>query len=378
MQKILLLSFTLLCLLQACGSKTTPKDTSIPIIPLDEAHFIEDGASLIEESSFITLSTTDPDGLFSSLDQLMFAEDTLIIYNNDQQKIFFYDKEGNFLHAIHKRGKGPGEYLFANDILYQDGLYILDGGTSRIHRYSLSRAWLGSQPYDRRTSGTSFAKNDSAFIFYRNGKGSRQIEAPQNFASFSVDSLRIIDSASLIVPEIQNRGLYTSNPFSRYQNEIYALPPFEDVIYRMDADGKIDSAFLIEVPQGQRLTEEPDFMNTEIKEREFMRAQQSFQSIYFYGSLQITDRHVIFGFRKKQEYHYCLYDKTTGASRYFNGKTLTSQEGIFLSLLAVQGDDFYFKIYADTEEQGKAFVGDVDYEDLSQVLYKVKLKSIIE
>ena len=346
----------------------------IPVISLHEKNYVENPSDLLEDGVFIPLSSSAEEGYFSSIYQLLIANDTLIVYDNQNKKILLYDRQGNFLHAINRLGKGPGEYAGINNIDYQDHLYILDPASQQIHRYDLSGNWLKSLKYDPSATGTNFAKSRHAYLFYRNsiewatqGKG-------HNFASFSTTNFAFIDSASYIVKELARRGLYTTNPFAKHKNNVYALPPFEDFIYQMGENGQIDTAFAIDVPEGSRLTDEPDWYNTSIKNLEFMTASNKFQCIYFYGSLSVTDQHLFFGFRKNQNHHYCLYNKKTGKTIYFESKGLLMEKDVSLFLLAAQGDEFYFQMHAKERATLSAFVGEELGEDVNAVLYKVQFK----
>lgn len=368
------LLFILIFHLSACNSKIKRSEIDIPIISLQNENYLEDAFSLIKSDEIIQLSSKDENEFFSNIYKLMFTGDTLIIYDNFNRKILLFDKEGNFLDVINKQGKGPGEYAFVSDVIYQDDLYILDRMTLQIHRYNLSGQWHSSRNFDSSSTGTSFEKNNSAYIFYRNGMDNLKPGIHHNFASFSTDSLQFIDSASYIVKEIANRGLSTTNPFRRFKDEIYALPPFEDVIYRMDSEGTLDSVYSIDVPKGSRLSEENDWNNTDIKNMDFMKAAESFKSIYFFGNLQISEQFLLFGFRKDQEDHYCIYNKQNGLTKYFRGDKLLQKDGVNLSLMGVHEDYFYFKVFNNSGEPLTEIAGHELREDLSQVLYKVKFE----
>jgi hypothetical protein len=371
---LLCLILVLFFLQISCDSKPAYTESQFPIISLQEENFLEDAFGLIERGEVIQLSTKNKEGLISFIDFLMFAGDTLIVFDDANQKIVLYNADGDFISDLNMQGKGPGEYSRVNDIIYHNDLYILDGGSGQIHRYNLSGEWRGSKKYNSAETGTSFAKNNHAFIFYRNGNVLKGRGANHNLVSFSTDSLKFIDSASYIVQEIANRGLYTESPFKPYKDDIYALPPFEDVIYRVDAEGKIDSAYMIDVPIGSRVSEEREWKNMDAKSSDFLKAAESFQSIFFFSNLQISNHHIMFGFRKNQEFHYCLYDKNSGKSHVFKSDRLLQQKETSLSLAGVQGDHFYFRVHNHSSDPMEKVANSVLREDVNQVLYKVKFK----
>jgi hypothetical protein len=364
----------MLILIGACDDIPENIESKIPVISLHEQNYIEDPSSLVESGEILLLSSQDEKGLFARIGKLLFAGDTLVIYDNQTHKILLYDNRGNFLHTLESQGKGPGEYVSINDVIYHDFLYILDPSSAKILSYDLSGKWKESIPFNASRTGSSFSKLQNVFLFYRNSIEWMPEGKNHNFASFSADSLQFIDSASNIVKELASRGIYTTNPFVEFEDAVYALPPFEDVIYMMDELGQIDSAFFIDVPKGSKLSEEQEWSKLNLKDMAFVSAQNKFQSIHFFGGLLISDRHILFSFRKNQQWHFCLFDKKTGKSNYFESNRLLNQEGLSLISLGVQGDEFYFGVRSQSRDLLSRFVGK-DLDDyVSQVLYKVRFK----
>jgi hypothetical protein len=305
---------------------------------------------------------------------MIVTHDTLIVSDKRNNKIFLFDKNGQFIRSIYRLGRGPGEYGNLGDFTYHNGIFIFDPLTQQVHLYSMQGEWIHSKKYPTYAAGTAFDTNQEAMIFYRNSLDFMTPGKGFNFASFKMDSLsQIIDSASLIAKELINRGLHTGNPFSRYKENIYALPPFENVIYVMNAQGKIDSAYSIEVPAGMRLEEEADWKNLQLVESDFMLAMEKFTSIHFYGSIGVNARSIFFGFRKGKDHHHALYNKQTGQTHLYPSQLLTNDEDIFLSFKYADDQHLYFFVNGNRQKIGEWLNIEMK-EEVGQVILPLKIK----
>ena len=357
---------------QSCSSPPETTSSGHPIISLDEANNLEDPSGLLEEGTYITLKSKGDQGFFKNIHNLMIAGDTLIVYDNSLTKILTFDQEGHFLHTIGSKGKGPEEYVGINDVSFWEAIHVLDPYTQQIIRYDVNGKWLSSQPHDPYLIGSNMQRNKGAYFLYRNSMDYLRPARGYNFASVTVDSLKILDSASFIVPELARRGLYTSNPFTSYEEDIYALPPFEDVIFKMDPKGKIDTAFVIQVPEDQQLAKDPIWLDVSVKDLAFMSAFQEIEGIKFYGGLMVQKDHISFSFTKNKESHFCLYDRKKGTTRFFKRSLLTDDPAISLHLLAAQGEDLIFQVYSREAGKVAEYTGLELGEDVNAVLLKTR------
>jgi hypothetical protein len=369
-------------LLGSCGSPEPTSSsnqleftaTGKPIISLDESNYLEDPTGLLEEGTYITLTANGEQGTFKSIFKLLVVEDTLVVYDNLNTKIIVFDGNGGLINEISRQGKGPEEYIHINDVFYWNGINVIDPSSFQIIRYRLNGDWQSSQKYDHRLGGSTMTRNKSFYIVYRNSIDYLPTASAFNFVSVTADSLLLVDSASFIVPELAQRGVYTNSPFTHFEEEIYALPPFEDVIYRMDAKGSIDTAFVIQVPEDQQLAKDPIWLDLSLKDLAFSYAFRQSEAIKNFRTLMIQEDLIGFSFTKNKESHFCLYDRKKGTTRFFKTSLLTDDPAISLSLSAVQGEDLYFQVHSREAGKVAEYTGLDLGEDVNAVLLKTRWK----
>lgn len=78
------------------------------------------GYSLFVDSiEYIELETNDT-CLIKKISDMAVSEQLLFIFDEPQQTIWIFDRKGNFLNKIYKKGKGPGEYADIHQFEYDD------------------------------------------------------------------------------------------------------------------------------------------------------------------------------------------------------------------------------------------------------------------
>jgi hypothetical protein len=358
---------------QSCSSPPETTSSGHPIISLDEAHYLDDPSDLLEKGTFISLKGKNDQGFFRIINKLMITGDTLIVYDNMLAKMVVFDGEGNLLYEIARQGKGPEEYVFINDVFYWEGVNVVDPSTYQIMHYRLDGTWLSTQKFDPYRVGTSIERNEGAYIFYRNSMNYLRPARGYNFASATIDSLHILDSASFISPELASHQYLTANPFAKFNGYIYALPPFEDVIFKMDPKGKIDTAFVIQVPEKDQLAKDPIWLETNVDNFEFKKnIYNNIEAIKNFRTLMILPDKVGFTFTKEKETYFCLYDRKKGTTRFFKTSLLTDDPAISLHLQAVQGEDLFFQVYSREAGKIAEYTGLDLGEDVNAVLLKTR------
>ena len=118
-----------------CTSK--PQGDNVISVDLDKP----EKASLFDYFSSIELIQleTTSEALIVGISKMIDHKDNYYMLDRVQQILFVYDKEGNFLYKINKRGQGEGEYLSFCDFNinpYSDNLEILDP-YGKVHQYDL-------------------------------------------------------------------------------------------------------------------------------------------------------------------------------------------------------------------------------------------------
>ena len=128
------------CLFSGCGRQDKTASETVNI-PFDRAERLSYG-SLPEDFlgglEYVTLRPEGQDYLFAEADKVIYRNGQLYIMDWISRKIVSFKEDGQPGTALHKRGRGPGEYLQITDFdVDKDGsIYILDGQRDLLLRYS--------------------------------------------------------------------------------------------------------------------------------------------------------------------------------------------------------------------------------------------------
>ncbi|WP_299233236.1 6-bladed beta-propeller [uncultured Bacteroides sp.] len=180
------------------------------------------------------------------------------------QRLFRFDKDGNFLNLIGKKGEGPKEYLSVVNFDIDDKkgvVYMLDIYRHEIKEYSMSGNYISSIKIPNEIVDVTF-KSDSCFIGYQ----------PWYMSDDNVDRLILFDKNSDYIKT------FTLNKFEKkddikidlfrmaeFYNSIgksYIKVPFDNTTYIISENNHIYKDFCIE--QGDHLLPKDIAVNTEL------------------------------------------------------------------------------------------------------------------
>ena len=217
---------------------------------------------------------------------------------------------------------------------------------------------------------------EDAFVFYRSQNERYQPAAGFDLVSFKGDSLELVDSASWIIPTLQNRKIFADAGFASFEDRLYMMPAFEDVIYAMDAEGQLDTAFVLNMPTSLRFSGLSELSDPVLSFFDLLDAWSESERIHFHGSLSITSSHLIFTSRKGDGQILTLYDLRSGASRYFDSRLLNPHPQVDVRLVGADQEFFYMAATGPTEILESLTGQKIDLEKVSAVVYKVRFKDL--
>lgn len=141
--------FLILFLGYACkeNSKTIPKEYNINI-----SHVSDSLQSVIKSYTILRLDN-QPDAYIQSISKFIFTDQYLLLQNESKQSIIIYDKSGKYINSISKKGRGPGEYLYISDFMFDEKtreITICD--QDRLKKYSFNGDFISEQKFDSRIS----------------------------------------------------------------------------------------------------------------------------------------------------------------------------------------------------------------------------------
>lgn len=77
--------------------------------------------------------------------QVCTSDSCLFVYDQLQQAIYRFTKDGTFLNKIHRQGQGPGEYTTVTRLMvgsHPEALYVYDKVAGKIHVYTFAGDFL--------------------------------------------------------------------------------------------------------------------------------------------------------------------------------------------------------------------------------------------
>ena len=144
------LFLVILMFVVSCGQKgtkwhgTIEEENGITVVKNPKEPIYEEDVLQLGEDLVIT-SPEDEELMFQSL-TFLFVDDAENIYVSDSKAghILVFDKNGEFLRKIGRRGQGPGEmmYPFEIQILGEKELFVNDTGQAKAHYFTLEGEFL--------------------------------------------------------------------------------------------------------------------------------------------------------------------------------------------------------------------------------------------
>ena len=95
--------------------------------------------SFFKDISYIKLSISERDGLFSEINKILIKNDLIYLLDaTGQQYVYIFNLKGDFIQRIGKKGKGPGEYLRISDFDVDEkgNMFLCDRQGMRIIKYN--------------------------------------------------------------------------------------------------------------------------------------------------------------------------------------------------------------------------------------------------
>lgn len=141
MKKLYLLPLLLLFTCCQNNKKSTISDLKDVItIEMKEYPTIEnmlDANKYFDSIKYVFLEETE-ESIVPIISEILFTDSMIIIPSGKVGTIFFFDLNGNYLHKINKRGRGPGEYLSMMKVMVderQKQVMVYDIDTRRMLYY---------------------------------------------------------------------------------------------------------------------------------------------------------------------------------------------------------------------------------------------------
>ena len=303
---------------QAC-LKTITVDTENPITTYEEAN-------LIEEVKLLPLGNEVPVG---DIRKIKIIKDKLILlgYHPSDQIFIFSMHTGKFIKKIDKKGRGPGEYMFASDFYVDEELEhieILNSSHKQIFKYKLNGDFIKSikLPYYFNV----FSKIKEDYIFSKTiGKNEIYNKESMYKLFFWNEKSKMKARYFKVPPEKTSNIIAVSRP--QLQDGYKSLtfqPIYTPVIYEINKKLELNPKYCLDFGDAwitdrlaypKKKNEGDDVALHVIKY--YMNIEKSGK--VFHVNFLEDDRYVlVYYFKGNPRNRYvCLHDKQTGSSQVF-------------------------------------------------------------
>ena len=105
-----------------CHSCITPKeekigDSSYITFKIDVNNIKDSCDNILKSAEFIPLEFSE-NGIINTIDKLIPCEGKLIVFDKRERQVIVFNRQGDLITRIRNSGKGPNQYLFPRDIIY--------------------------------------------------------------------------------------------------------------------------------------------------------------------------------------------------------------------------------------------------------------------
>ena len=168
MKKYIFILAAFALIICACASPQRGMDSPVCTVKLDVSNSAElDFNKCFDSVRYVALEPTK-EALIGEITKIYVTNEHIIIFDQKSMEIFLFGIDGKFTRKIGKKGEGPDEYMFINDIQYDKEnmlIFAHERFRNRIYTYDLSGN-LVDKTQKSLISFNSFFKTEEGFWVY--------------------------------------------------------------------------------------------------------------------------------------------------------------------------------------------------------------------
>jgi hypothetical protein len=217
----------------SCGSPSSTEERIFVDI-----YSSADLSEFFESYHYVILETND-NALIRNVDRVHVEGDRIYTFDKRSKAVFVFDNKGRYINKIQKIGRGPGEYIYANDFQIVDGdIHILTGRAIQI--YAEEGQFLKKIELD--DSYNNFYIQDDGRIFLASERVNSSF---YNFRLYDPVTESYVSSLDPF-PEQNGMGSEVISPFNPTGEGAFLITKrYDPVVYRLDEDS-FSSAYRFE------------------------------------------------------------------------------------------------------------------------------------
>lgn len=258
--------------------------------------------SSIKSYSVLRLDN-NPDAYFPFATKFILSESYLIFRNESKQSIIIFDNSGKHINTIAKRGRGPGEYSYISDFMFDEKakeITICDN--DKLKKYSFTGEFISEQKLDSKIFKVTRMKNGNLIT-------EKVLPTENSETNYYIrvlnDNLEEIDKRLPIIntggPGFAIEG--QSDRTSLNKDYGYFFSYSGDTIYHI-AGNNIIPAYLLKYDRDVRIT-------STFSSRDKSNNDNAYKQLAYY---EIYDKSLLFLTFRTLSYCFIL-DHTTGLSK---------------------------------------------------------------
>jgi len=141
------------------NSKNLLKEYNINI------NHVSDSLQLAIKSYTILRLDNQPEAYFKFVTKFLITDQYLLFKNESNQSIIIYEKSGKYIYSISKKGRGPGEYLYISDFMFDEKTKeITICNNDRLKKYSFNGDFISEQKFDSEIFKVTRMKNGNLVV----------------------------------------------------------------------------------------------------------------------------------------------------------------------------------------------------------------------
>jgi len=241
-QRVLLIFYAIIVIVNSCSKSDKGLEAElIPFNKLQVMSYDDIREDLFGNMEYTVLKADSTDYMFASPQKIVYKDNTYYIHdwmNRMNSKLVAFDKKGNPVLSLNKRGKGPGEYLQISDFDIDDNkdLWIVDGQNDVLLHYSDECRFIDSKklPFE-----VSYIKCiNGGMLFF--------VLSKWNISDYKNEQILLSDTALNIRKSMLNYDKFVdpdfefpSFGFTELNGSLLYHQPISDTVYKINNEGEL-------------------------------------------------------------------------------------------------------------------------------------------
>lgn len=271
-------------------------------------------STVFDPFEYVKLSN-DPDTILGDINKIVFKDSCIYILDRWKTKsLKKFSRKGDYIATIGTRGEGPTDYFEPTDFMVSDDeIIVSDQFKSDLKYYDLS----GNFKYARRAPfifTKFFSFSPGQYVFHAVNADNYHLESILDWSVYETDSLFHIDHRGFFHPKDKYISFFYEKSFYPFAHKVFYNPPFNDTIYSISPEHRIQAEYILEFPKGKL----PERYILQKNTKEFDKKGGDYA--LFMGDYVPTEDFLYFQYSVNNRFHQVIYSKKS--KKYVKGNLI--------------------------------------------------------